>query len=199
MKKAIGWILCLILACVLGCGCSEGQDSFFGQLAEYRWTYSTEEGGWSTDLRIQPDGSFSGTYTNVETGENKKEYPDGTIYLCEFTGRLSLVEQADENTWKIRVDELKTKDMEAEEYINNGIRYVFPEPYGISEGDVMTLLRPGIPAAEIPEEVRALASLAYVSETDDTVEVIDENSMTLNGWFLYSARNASGFAGYLPD
>ena len=107
-KTMILRLLALLLAAALCAGAAgaEASDPFFAQFENITWTFASGAGGWSTDLWILPDGTFCGEFHDSEMGELADEYPDGTVYLCSFNGRLSFTEQADENTWKIRVDKL---------------------------------------------------------------------------------------------
>ena len=70
MKKLISCILALLLVAVLACaGAEEKTDTFFTRLEGLEWTFSSGAGGWSTDMRILPDGTFSGEYHDSEMGE----------------------------------------------------------------------------------------------------------------------------------
>ena len=131
MKKMTALILTAALALAAAGAFAEAAESLFETLAGLEWSFSSGVGGWSTDLRILEDGSFSGEYHDSEMGEMDDAYPNGTVYRCDFSGKLSVVEQTAENVWKLRVDELRTSD-QTEEEIDGGVRYVRAEPYGLS-------------------------------------------------------------------
>ncbi len=183
MKKIYALITGMVLLLCGACA-AQPKTSVFDTLSGMEWSFSSGAGGWSTDLQIRADGSFSGTYHDSEMGECADEYPDGTVYVCSFTGRMSLVKQVDEKTWKIRVDKLEKE--ETKEEINDGIRYVPSEPYGISEGDTMVLYSPGTPVSIFTED---MLFWTHVQEQKDT-------PVELDVWFLSSERNESGFVGY---
>ena len=180
MKKILMMVMCLVLC--LSSAMAE-QDVLAG-LADYDWSFSSGAGGWSTDLHLMADGSFNGEYHDSEMGESADAYPNGTLYFCSFHGKLSLTEQVDNNTWKVRVEELE-KDPGKEE-INDGIRYVPTEIYGLSRGDEMLLYRPGTPVSVLSEEMQLWA------------HVIDQETppTELEDWFLMSEKNNSGFVGF---
>ncbi len=187
MKKWISLILALVLAAAFACaGAEERTDTFFARLEGLEWTFSSGAGGWSTDMRILPDGTFSGEYHDSEMGETADAYPDGTVYCCSFTGRFSFVEQVNENTWKIHVDELKTDESAEKETIEDGMRFVYTEPYGISAGDDMLLYQPGTPVSVLSEDMQMWA---HVFDNEDTI-------YELESWFLSSEKNQSGFVSY---
>lgn len=183
MKRVFLLVLCLMMT--LSAAAFAGEN-IFETLSGMEWSFCSGVGGWSTDMHIEADGSFNGEFHDSEMGDCADEYPDGTVYFCSFSGRLSVIGQADENTWKIRVEKLE-KD-EGKEAIDDGIRFVPADVYGLSEGDEMLLYRPGTPAGVLTEDMQLWA---HVNE--------QETSRTeLENWFLSSEQNDSGFVGYVP-
>lgn len=182
MKKTIIMILCLVL--LAAAGISHGETAtVFDTLAELEWSYCSGAGAWSSDLIIQPDGSFVCDYHDSDMGDSGDAYPNGTLYFATFRGRMSLAGQTNENSWSIRVDELR-KDP-GEERILDGIRYVPADSCGLSEGDIMTLYAPGTPAGALSDDMQLWAHIMY-----------QENRDALENWFLCSEANDSGFVGY---
>ena len=168
----------------------ENGEKLFARFEGMEWTFSSGAGGWSTDLRIQPDGTFSGTFHDSEMGETADEYPDGTVYYCEFSGKFSAADQGNGNTWILHVDELKQKDETDQETIEDGIRFVATSSYGIELGDDLTLYQPGTPLEELTESMRFWAH-AFGTEA--------QNTNALQKWFMYSEKQDAGFVGDLTD
>ena len=188
MKKWMSWIL--ILAMMVTGACAETNEPLFETLAGIEWSFYSGVGAWSTDLRIWPDGTFKGEFHDSEMGETGDQYPYGTVYGCSFIGQLTLVEQVDERTWKLRVDELIPEKDQKDEFIEDGTRYVTTaEPYGISKGDEMLLYRPGMRLDQLPEE---MILWTHTLELETRPE-------TLDCWFLCSQKNESGFVGYVLE
>ena len=185
MKKLFAVILTLALLLCAASAFSETEMSF-EELKGLEWTFSSGAGAWSTDLRILEDGSFSGEYHDSEMGETGENYPNGTVYGCSFTGRMSLAGQLDEYAWKLRVDALSMDEGQLDEAIEDGIRYVTIDPYGISEGDEMILYRPGTPVEVLSEDMRYWAHVIDPEQSPSELET----------WFLMSEKNDSGFVGY---
>ena len=183
MKKAIAMFLCLVLLAASAMASSEADESVFDILSGLNWSYCSGAGAWSSDMTIRIDGSFICNYHDSDMGDSADAYPNGTVYFADFTGRVSLTERTEENTWKIRVDELKREP--AEEQIEDGVRYVPAEVCGLSEGDIMTLYAPGTPAGVLSEDMQFWA---HVMDQEDPE--------TLENWFLASEKNESGFVGY---
>ena len=186
MKKVIAWILILMIAMMAAGACAEEADPFFAQMEGMEWTFCSGVGAWSTDMWIFPDGSFAGEFHDSDLGDAGEEYPMGTVYYCKFSGRMSLVEQVDENTWKIRVEEVTEEGSREPEMIEDGVRYIYAAPYGVSAGDEMLLYRPGTPVNGFTDDMQMWAHLH-----DDPEKTVD----ALETWFLYSVSNESGFVG----
>ena len=189
MKKIMGWVLSLVFVLSAAGAFADteaSEASVFEALAGLEWSFSSGVGAWSTDLQIQADGSFTGLFHDSEMGETGEGYPDGTIYGCLFSGRMTMTERVDENTWKIRIDALALDEGQVPEAIEDGIRYVTTEPYGVSEGDEMLLYAPGTPVDILSEE---MLLWAHVLDREDPPAALDT-------WFLSSEKNDSGFVGY---
>ena len=183
MRKTIATILCLVLLAMTVTGCANTTTNVFENLAGLAWSYCSGAGAWSSDMQIRADGTFTCEYHDSDMGDAGDNYPGGTVWFATFSGKMSLAEQVDKNTWKIRVDELKKEP--AEETIEDGMRFVPAENCGLSEGDVMTLYAPGTAVSVLSEDMRFWA------------HVMDqENPDELENWFLASEKNESGFVGY---
>ena len=165
------------------------EDMTFDSLSKLQWSFSSGVGGWSTDMQISSDGAFSGTFHDSEMGEEGEAYPNGTVYVCSFTGQMSVGQQADEHSYELKIDRLTVTDAPGQESIEDGIRYVTSEPYGISEGDVMRLYLPGTPVDALTDDMRMWAHLFD----------LEEAPAELTNYFLYSEKNESGFVGYVYE
>ena len=183
--RFLGILSAVIL--MMGSAYAEGNDTFFAQFDGMTWSFCSGAGAWSTDLTIQPDGSFSGDYHDSDMGDTAESYPNGTIYVSSFSGRMSLVEQVDENSWKLRVDELTHTEPNGKEVIADGCRYIYTDVYGLSLGDEMTLYKPGTPVDSFTDEMKFFAHAFELT--------------ALPGWYFYSEKNNSGFEGLraMPD
>ena len=183
MKRTVIMILCLaLLLPVMG---AWAEAPSFDQMAELNWSFTSGAGGWSTDLRISPDGTFMGEFHDSEMGDAAEAYPQGTVYLCSFTGQMTLEQQVDAYSWQVRIDRLTLSEAPEHETIDDGIRYVTSTPYGISEGDTMRLYLPGTPVEGFTEDMQMWAHLFE----------LEEAPAELPTWFLYSEKNSSGFVG----
>ena len=185
MKNVLACALCLALALSAACAWAETPEDVLHQLTGLEWSFCSGAGAWSTDLRIQSDGSFTGEYHDSEMGETGDGYPDGTVYGCSFSGRLTVAERADEYSWKVRVDALALDEGQVPEAIEDGIRFVTTDVYGLSEGDEMRLYRPGTPLEVLSEDMRLWTH----------AQDLEDSPAALETWFLCSEANESGFVG----
>ena len=185
MKKTLSCILAAALALCAAGALAEAETTVFEQMAPLSWSFSSGVGAWSTELKVLPDGSFTGEYHDSEMGEAGDAYPNGTVYMCSFSGHMTQGQQRDEFTREIRVDSLTVSQAPGEETIEDGIRYVTAAPYGLSEGDTMRLYLPGAPVKDFTED---MAFWAHVADAEDV-------PAELPYWFLFSEANNSGFVG----
>ena len=86
-----------------------------------------------TDL--QPDGSFSGAYSDSNMGESSDANPHGTVYYCNFNGQFTQPQPVTEYCYSVELTEFSAEDSENAEYIDNGIRYVRSEPYATVDAE----------------------------------------------------------------
>ena len=120
MKKVLAWGLSLMLALSVSGAFAETEESIFETMAGLAWSFSSGVGAWSTDFRMQADGSFSGEFHDSEMGDIGEGYPEGTIYGCSFSGRMMMVERVAENIWKLRVEELALDEGQVPQAIDWG-------------------------------------------------------------------------------
>ena len=179
LVRLLGVLLAAVL--IMGSAFAEGNNTFFAQFNGMTWSFCSGAGAWSTDLIIQPDGSFSGDYHDSDMGDAAEAYPNGTVYICSFSGKMSLMEQVDEYSWKLHMDELTYTEPNGKEVIEDGCKYIYTDVYGLSNDDEMMLYKPGTPVDTFTDEMKFFAH-AF----DLTV---------LPSWYFYSSKNNSGFEG----
>ncbi len=143
---------------------------------------SSGAGGWSTDLTLDAEGYFYGSYYDSDMGDTGEGYPGGTVYYCDFEGWFSQPERIDEYTWSTWVEELYY-DEPGEPYIEDDIRWVPSTPYGLEYVKDILIYLPGSRVADLPEEFMFWDYNDYDSEE-------------LSCWGLYNVDEQLGFIGY---
>ncbi len=189
MKKMIcALLLCMLLVDAAAVSAESQPALSFADLADLEWTFSSGVGAWYTCLWMQADGTFTGEFHDSEMGEMADDYPEGTVYGCLFHGKMTLGEQVDEYTWSVHVDEVELDEGQVPEVIEEGMRFVTSDPYGIQADHDLLLYLPGTPAEKIPEGFLPWAHLYAFG--DDVKE--------LPYYGLYDPQEETGFIGEPP-
>lgn len=141
----------------------------FESLKPFTFVFSSGAGAWSTMLEIQEDGSFSGQYSDSDAGSYSDAYPNGTQYLCDFTGQFSQPAAISENMFSIKVEELTFANPPGTEEIMNDVRILYSECNGLAKGDEILIAVPGTPLTDIPEEYQSWLSLYEVSQEEPAI------------------------------
>ncbi len=126
------------------------EREFFKLLPQF--TFTSGAGGWSTELNINIDGSFDGSFHDNEMGDIGDDYPDGTVFVCNFSGWFDNVKRLDEYTYSMRIREITQEKKQDEEWIEDGVRYVVSYPYGLENAKEVLVFLPGSDTSQLPEE-----------------------------------------------
>ena len=171
MKKWIACLTALVMALSAAAAFGEAapaKSEVLEQLNGKQFIFSSGVGAWYTSLTMGEDGPFVGEYHDSDMGDTGEGYPDGTVYGCLFHGRFEETEQIDEYSWKLKVAELALDDGQVPEAIEDGIRYITSDPYGLQEAKEMVLYLPGTPVDKLPED---FMPWSHLPETDPEAKV----------------------------
>ena len=148
--------------------------------------FTSGVGGWGTDLTIAPDGTFTGSYHDSEMGAIGDENPNGEVYVCAFSGAFTDFRRVSDTVYTMRLKRLDTEGTVGEYYIEDGIKYIYADPYGMDDADLFYLYLPGTPREELPE-----GFLSWV-RLDDADDALPDD---LFG--LYNEGGEQGYYGYV--
>ena len=151
-------------------------------------TFSSGAGAWRTVLTLQPDGSFTGQYTDWDAGGDPSQYPNGIYQICTFSGTFKDLRQLDETTYVMTLDTLTAQETEGEEWTEDGILYIGSAPYGLEGGSEFQLYAPASSTDGLPESVFIQWPQWSLPETVPEGE--------LGCWALYSVGNFPCFFSY---
>ena len=115
------------------------------------YTFSSGAGGWATILTINEDGTFAGEYHDSDMGNTGSNYPNGTVQICEFSGKFSTPLKIDSYTYFTRLESIELKNEPGTEYYEEGTRFINSEPYGFDNANGFLIYMPGAPIASLPE------------------------------------------------
>lgn len=165
MKKFIAFIIVLSLVFTLS-ACSGGRENNDAnetnneikseqssqRQGSAQFTFSSGAGAWGTTLKLNADGTFTGEFNDSDMGARNEDYPEGTHYFCSFSGKFENIQKADEYSYKMTLADLKTEEEAGKEYIEDGVKYVLSEPYGLEEGKDFILYLPATPIDNLSKE-----------------------------------------------
>ena len=116
-------------------------------------TFCSGVGAWATTLKIKADGSFSGSFHDSDMGDTGPKYPDGTCYVCDFTGKFKVTKIG---TYSVTLKKttLKRKKKVGKTWIKDGILYIAEDAYGLDGGTTFTLYFPNTPVKKLPKGMR---------------------------------------------
>lgn len=114
--------------------------------------FSSGAGAWRTKLTLYQDGSFEGSYDDTNMGEQSEEYPNGTRYISRFAGKFANIRKIDDDTYALSIEESFVEGQLGAEYVEDGIRYVEAEPYGMERGVDFLFYTPQAPREGMNEE-----------------------------------------------
>jgi len=129
----------------------QNDDAVFGLINKGPFNFLSGAGGWSTEVYVSADGSFTGLHHDWDMGDIGDDYPEGTYYECSFSGMFVVTEKIDEYTYELRLVSLNLEEEEGTERIEEGVRIINTGAYGIEGGEVFMLYCPGRATADLPE------------------------------------------------
>ena len=113
--------------------------------------FSSGAGGWMTEFTIAPDGTFSGSYYDSDMGVTGPDYPNGSCYVCTFSGVFTDFKQISDTEYSLQMASVTTEHAPGETYIEDGVKYTYAAPYGFEKAQELRLYLPGTPASSLPD------------------------------------------------
>ena len=161
-----------------------GAGFTFADLQACQFVYASGAGSWGTALTIQPDGSFSGSFSDTDWEEREDGSTQPVCYRSDFTGQLAQPVRVNDYTYSVDIDHIEyQREVGTDEYAD-GFHYYYTEPRGLEDTEELLLYLPGAPTAELPEEF-----LGWVMGSADAAE----GELPFYG--LYSEITQAGFRG----
>jgi len=163
---------------------STPDDQVFPLIEGNTFTYTSGAGGWQTEIAISTDGSFTGTFHDMDMGDTDDAYPGGTMYECSFSGMFVVTGKIDPFTYELRLASLEIQGPADEERIVDGVRVISDSAYGIEGGEMFMLYSPGRETADLPEGFLEWICMPHAWE---------KAPETLPFYGLYNAEEDTGF------
>lgn len=166
-------------------GQEDAQGEFqFSDLSDRAFYFSSGAGAWFTELHIRDDGSFEGHYQDADMGDAGDDYPNGTLYYCDFYGTFDQLEKVDDLTYKMRLSYISFEQEPEKEEIIDGVRYIYSAAYGL-DGEDFYLYLPGSRIVDLPQPF--LQWVGYYN-----LEAVQEEELDFYG--LYNVQGEEGFS-----
>lgn len=130
--------------------------------AAANWVFSSGAGAWATTMTVQPDGTFTGSYHDMDMGDTGMGYANGTEYTCTFSGKLCQPVQVDTLRYEMVVEHLEWEQLPDTVEFADGVRYISTLPFGLTLGDTLTLYQSGASVALMTDN-----EISWVSDSLD--------------------------------
>ena len=164
-------------------------DDIFEALNGKEFGFASGVGAWSSEFKFAGDGIFMGSFHDSDMGDTGDGYPNGTVYESDFSGRFEIANIINDHSVTLRLAECGTSEQVGKEWIDNQVRYVASEPYGIEGGEEFILYLPGTPMSELTEDGRRWYQMPRALSDEELPE-------TLPCYGLYNVNEANAFFSY---
>lgn len=145
---------------------TEHTKSFFNSIPG-EFIFSDKAGTGKTVLTISEDGTFTGKYSDTNAGEKGSAYPNGTVYICNFSGKFAQPIPLDDFTFISKLEKTDMEETPRTSEIKDGVKYVYTTPYGLENAQEVVFYKPGAAASLLTEEL--MNQLPMKNEIKDTI------------------------------
>lgn len=147
----------------------DGNSGFtYQDVQGLNFAFSSGVGAWGTVLTIQEDGNFEGNYHDTDMGDTGEGYPNGTIYVCDFSGKFTEPKKVNEYTYAAEIQTMVyQKEPETSEIID-GMRRIYSEAYGLEGAERILFYTEGAPISELPEGYRSWTGYMDLNNLTET-------------------------------
>lgn len=153
-----------------------------------KFSFLSGSGAWRTDLTLNTDGTFTGHYLDSEMGIMGEDFPNGSAYISNFSGNFTDIEKINDYSYKMNLSNVKTEKKPHESWIEDGIKYIASEPYGIEKGTEFILYLPNTPISELSKEFLSWCHYEREQNTkpDSTLSCYGILNVETNYGFFYT-------------
>lgn len=162
----------------------EAVSSVFAELPDY-FVYSSGAGGWATELYLNDDGTFTGQYHDTDLGYTGADYPNGTVYISNYTGKFTEPQMVNEYTYSMTVEYIELEREAGQEYYENGTRYVTCGASELADAGELLVYLPGAMRENLPEDFISWTSYGDMGPEND-----------LRCYGIYNPAQQLAFIGY---
>lgn len=161
---------------------SKSSTAIFKKMPK-NFVFTSGAGGWSTEITLKNDGSFTGQFHDSNMGDTGGRYPNGTVYICNFSGKFSAAKRLNKYTYAMTLKKIKTDKKPGKTYYQDGVRYITSDPYGFDKAKTFRIYCPGIKMSSLPS-----GFVSWMHAFMDTSQ-----TKTLPNYGIYNVKGDMGF------
>lgn len=140
--------------------------SVFAKLPD-EFVYSGGAGGWATELYLNDDGTFNAQYHDSDLGYTGTDYPNGTVYISNYSGKFTEPQMVNEYTYSMTVESIELEMEAGQEYYEDGKRYVTCGASELEDAGELFVYMPGARKENLPEEFVSWANYGDFGPEND--------------------------------
>lgn len=190
-------LLCVVLAGMISCGkqdkaaeeTAQAAVSDIFRILPSKFVFTSGAGGWGTEMTLNEDGTFKGLYHDSDMGDTGTGYSNGTVYICDFSGKFTVPEKINEYIYSMNLESLDVEGTPGTVYYENDVRYIVSDPYGFDDADEFLIYLPGCPLEETSEE--------FLSWSFINTQI--RNTIPAGVYGIYNVGGMEGFMGEDDD
>lgn len=163
---------------------------FFTQIP-HSYTFCSGVGAWSTEVKINDDGSFTGFFHDWDAIG-----PDGIQNYqleCSFSGRFGSVGKIADHIYTMELLSITQEGIQGERFVDEtGMTHEISHPYGFDNASLFYIYTPGIPLAELHDGFRVWMD-AFNGREENWAGLYDLSKNTFERYGLYNYYGQQGF------
>lgn len=163
----------------------ERENSDIFSLLPSEFVFASGAGGWATEITLNDAGTFKGQYHDSDMGDTGTGYSNGTVYICDFSGKFTMPKKINEYIYSMNLESLDVEGTSGTVYYENDIRYIVSDPYGFDNADEFLIYLPGCPLEETSEE--------FLSWSFINTQI--RNTIPTGVYGIYNVGGMEGFMG----
>ncbi len=150
------------------------QDATFKEAmkqAAGNYSFGSGVGAWGTVMRVNKDGTFSGSYHDSDMGVTGDGYPYGSRAESNFTGKFKSAKKNSDGTYTLQCDAsaFKIDGTVGESHIEDQIKVTISEPYGMEPCNEFTLYTDGTDLSTFSDAMKTWSNGYLIGNDVDTL------------------------------
>ena len=150
------------------------QDATFKEAmkqAAGNYSFGSGVGAWGTVMKVNKDGTFSGSYHDSDMGVTGDGYPYGSRAESNFTGKFKSAKKNSDGTYTLQCDAsaFKIDGTVGESHIEDQIKVTISEPYGMEPCNEFTLYTDGTDLSTFSDAMKTWSNGYLIGNDVDTL------------------------------